>query len=160
MAEAAVPKLFTNEDKWRDWAPTFKNYLRQFLGKDGVPLVYVTRRDQTPAPIVNLPVGHSFFDDYMALTPMLGEAFNLDAASVKTLIQRFVVSNTVAESKIQSLPVNATERDCWLTLKDHYEGVGLYSQDVTRAEQIIANLHYLGGKKSHMWWDKFERQLE
>ena len=50
ISEAAKPYKFTTNMKWNDWAPTFINYLRTILGKDGVPLNYIIRESAQPDP--------------------------------------------------------------------------------------------------------------
>ena len=48
MASTAVPGQFSSETKWEDWEPTFCNFLRTIPGRDGVPLDYVIRSNDTP----------------------------------------------------------------------------------------------------------------
>ena len=41
----------------------------------------------------------------------------------------------------------------------HYEGVGLHSVNIIKADEVIDSLFYAGEKKPHMWWEEFEKQL-
>ena len=67
--------------------------------------------------------------------------------------------NETAEAKIQNLAqYNDGCRD-FIALKEHYEGVGVHSKDITKAVDIIDNLYYSGEKPPHMWWDEFMKEL-
>ena len=46
-----------------------------------------------------------------------------------------------------------------MSLKDHYEGIGMNAINIVAADKIMANLHYSGEKRPHMWWSEFEKQL-
>ena len=37
-------------------------------------------------------------------------------------------------------------------LKSHYEGIGVYSNDITKADLDLRNITYTGEKKPTMWW--------
>ena len=43
---------------------------------------------------------------------------------------------------------------------DHFEGIGIHSFDIVRADRILKSLDYLGEKKPHMWWTQFEIELK
>jgi len=83
----------------------------------------------------------------------------IDSAQVYTFLASFVVGNSQAETKIQSINDTSDGRTAFLSLLHHYEGVGVYALDVAQAKKIISSLFYSGEKRPHMWWDKFERQL-
>lgn len=155
MAEAAKPTKFSSTTKWEDWEPTFLNYIRSIPGRDGVPLKYVCRMHYDPDPTPK----SDFLDEYVANAPLQGEAFSIDSAQVKTLLVNFVSGNTQAETKIQSLGEDPDGRASYMVLKDHYEGIGVYAIDITKADNILEGLFYAGEKQPHMWWDEFERQL-
>ena len=42
-------------------------------------------------------------------------------------------------------------------LVEHYEGVGVHSVNVIKAEEILKSLFYVGEIKPAMWWDEFEK---
>ena len=44
-------------------------------------------------------------------------------------------------------------------LVDYYEGVGVHSANVMKAEEVLNSLFYAGEKKTVMWWDEFKKQL-
>ena len=44
----------------------------------------------------------------------------------------------------------------FMVLKDHYKGVGV---PVVNAVQTDKLMIYSGENKSHIWWDKYQRQL-
>ena len=76
LTDAAKPVMFTNEVKWNDWAPSFRNYLRTIPGRDGVPLSYITRVSDGINPTPN----PDFIDDYVAMAALSGEAFVIDSS--------------------------------------------------------------------------------
>jgi len=155
IAEAAKPAKFTLKMKWDDWNPSFQNFLRSIPGKDGVPLKYVCRNDDAPDPSPHV----DFLDDYIAMAPLTGEAYAVDAAEVHTYLVNFIAGNTTAESKIQ-MHANAFDgRLDYKALKEHFEGVGINSVDIVKADKALETLFYSGEKKPHMWWEEFEMQL-
>ena len=155
MAESAKPTKFTRQTNWNDWAPTFVNYLRCLPGRDGVPLKYVIRSNELPDPTPN----PDFIDNYVAMAPLEGEAYVIDAQDVHTILVNLIAGNEDAEAKIMiHEPHNDGCRD-FIVLKEHYEGVGINSIDVAKAERIIASTFYVGEKKPHMWWAEFEKRL-
>ena len=48
LAVQVKPRKFTAEVDWRDWEPTFVNYLKLIPGITGIPLAYVVRRNAAP----------------------------------------------------------------------------------------------------------------
>ena len=155
VSDAAKPEKFTSDTKWEDWKPSFLNYLRCLNGRDGIPLKYICRDHDAPQAITHA----DFLDDYVSMAPLAGEAYSVDAATVHTLRVNFISGNTVAESKIQ---VHEDDRDGRLdfkALQEHYEGVGVLSLDITKAQSDLEELFYYGEKRPVMWWDEFERRL-
>jgi hypothetical protein len=155
VSEAAKPDKFTSSTKWNDWYPSFLNYLRAIPGRNGVPLKYVCRPfdgpDPTPHP--------DFLDDYIAMAPLGGDAFAIDAAEVHTYLVNFIAGNNTAETKIQPHESVTNGRIDYIALKDHYEGVGIHANEITKAELTLKTLFYSGEKKPHMYWDLFEQEL-
>ena len=156
MSKAAKPRDFTNEMKWTDWEPTLVGYLKTLPGRDGVPLAYIIRNNEVPDPT---PMA-DFLDEYVANAPLTGDTYAMDNAQVATLIKSFVVGNTEAETKIQTLATPSDGRGIYRTLKEHYAGQGVYAIDLRDAEGLIENLYYTGEKRPHMWWIRFEQQLK
>ena len=155
IAEAAKPAKFTLKTKWDDWNPSFQNFLRSIPGKDGVPLKYICRDNDMPDPTPHV----DFLEDYVAMAPLTGEAYAVDVAEVHTYLVNFIAGNTTAESKIQ---MHANEFDGRLdfkALREHFEGVGINSVDIVKADKALETLFYSGEKKPHMWWEEFEMQL-
>lgn len=155
LAEAAKPVKFTAETKWEDWYPTLLNYLRTIPGRDGVPLKYVCRERDAPDPTPHT----DFLDDYISMAPLAGDTFVIDANEVHTIIVNLISGNSTAEAKILAHANENNGRLDYTALKNHYEGVGVYALDVTRAQQYIDELFYAGEKRPHMWWDEFEKNL-
>ena len=156
ISDTATPSQFTDKTKWNDWLPTLRNFLRAIPGRNGVPLSYIIR-DETIQPR-NVPHA-SFIDDYIDSAPLEGIAFITDAAEVHTYIVKFISDNDTAESKIQPIMAENNGRRDFITLQEHYEGVGVNAIDVTRADRILETLFYSGEKRPNMWWGLFERTL-
>ena len=61
--------------------------------------------------------------------------------------------------KIQPHTNTSNGREAFKALVAHYEGVGLHSIDIIKADEVLASLFYSGKKHLHMWWDELKRQL-
>ena len=155
IIESAKPNRFTNDTKWDDWKPIFQNFLRSIPGRDGVPLSYIIRTNASPDPTPHM----DFLDDYVAMAPLNGISFNADAKEVHTYIVKFISGNSNAEAKIQAHLDQCNGRIDFIALLEHYEGIGVHSVDILKADKILESLHYSGEKKPHMWWDQFEIDL-
>ena len=59
-----------------------------------------------------------------------GEAFEFDSAEVHTYIVKFMSGNKTAESKIQSHTQTNNGREDYISLKNHYEVVGVNAVDI------------------------------
>ena len=140
LSESAKPRTFTKETRWEDFKPNFVAYLRLIPGRSGHPLSYVIRDndapDRTPNP--------NFLDDYVATAPLNGAAYQVDNATVHTMIQHLVSGNEEAESKIVSLVGTGNGRRCYQILRDHYQGVGVLAMDIVEAESTLNSLFYNG----------------
>lgn len=149
------PTILKGDVKWIEWKPTLVNYLNRIPGRDGVPLSYIVRQNDLPdfTPRTN------FLDLYVYNAPHQGDAFHIDNAQVATIIQGLIVGNTQAETKIQTIPNLQDGRTMFQALDEYYLGVGVFANQTTMAEKIIASVYYTGEKKPHMWWDHFEQKL-
>ena len=67
--------------------------------------------------------------------------------------------NNTAEAKILPHAGSNDGRLDFVALKEHYEGVGIHSLDLVKADKVLDSLFYSGEKKPHMWWEEFEKQL-
>ena len=155
IASAAKPKEFTKDMKWDDWYPSFLNYLRIIPGREGIPLQYVIRTRDMPTfePMNN------YLDEYIDRAALTGDAFNGDAAQVHVYIVSFIAGNDEAESAIKVLENERNGRKDWIALKEHYQGIGVFTTDVVQAEEDIALLYYQGEKRPTMYWLLFEQRL-
>ena len=146
LMSQAKPAQFTKEVKWMDWKQSFLNYLHIIPGRDGHPLKYICGSNDASDPSPN----EDFLDDYIAMAPLTGEAFNIDAGEVFTLLVNFIAGNETAEAKIQSHVASTDGREAFKALVDHYEGVGLHSVDILKADEVIDFLFYSGEKAPHV----------
>ena len=142
LAEAAKPEKFKEATKWKDWKPTFLNYIRAIPGRDGTPLKYVCRDNDEPVVEANT----DFLDDYVAMAPLTGDSFAIDTVQVHTFLVDFVVGNDTAKAKIQGLRRPNDGREAYRRLVEHYEGVGIHAIDIREADEVIKNLFYAGEK--------------
>ena len=89
----------------------------------------------------------------------MGESFTINAAQVHTFIVNLKAYNEEAESFIK---VNEDKRDSrkdCKVMKYHYEGIGVYSNDITKADFNPRTITYTGEKNPTMWWIDFERRI-
>ena len=156
MIDTAKPiHLKQDKTEWDDWRPTFENFLRAIPGRNGVPLLYVIRENDTAV----LDVNADMLQDYINRAPLIGDVFKSDASVAHTYIVKFISGNPTAEAKL--LP-HKSERNGRLDFKaliEHYEGVGIHAKNVTEADKTIDSLFYNGERKPHMWWEEFEKRL-
>ena len=157
IMEAAKPKHFTKKLKWDDWFPTFQNFLKSIPSRNGQPLSYVIMKDEERSNVFDPNI--DILENYAKMAPLDGEAFKTDASEVHTYLMNFIAGNATAETKILPHASENDGRKDIMSLIEHYEGVGIHSINVIKAEDIITSLFYSGEKKPHMWWDEFERQL-
>ena len=155
ISETAKPTAFTEKTKWTDWEPVFHNFLRAVPGRNGVPLAYIIRDDDTPYTVAGAPM----LDNYITGAPHDGEAFAIDSANVHTYIMNFIQGNANAEAKILGVLDQCDEHEAYKCLRDHYKGVGINAIAIMEAESVIQSLTYTGEKKPHMWWEEFEKKL-
>ena len=155
LTTTANPTQFSKETKWEDWEPTFRNFLRTIPGRDGVPLDYIIRANVAPIRGPNADM----LTEYVNQAPLNGPAFQTDAAEVHTYLAKFIAGNSVAEAKVQANIDQKNGRIDFISLRDHYEGVGVNAVDIIKADNTLESLFYSGEKKPHMWWDLFEQNL-
>jgi hypothetical protein len=86
-------------------------------------------RNDLPDPAPNA----DFIDDYVNVAPLTGEAFAIDSAGLHMHIINFVAGNETAKAKIQSYGEQNNERQDFIALKEHCEGVGAHALDITKA---------------------------
>ena len=145
----------TKQVKWEDWAPTFINYVRSIPGRGGVTLRYIIRANYLP----DLTPNNDFLDDYVNNATLMGEAFNINAVEVNTFIVNLIAQNEEAESVIKVQEDKIDKKKGWKALKSHYEGIGVYSNDITKADLKLRTIAYTGVNNPTMWWIDFERRL-
>ena len=94
---AVQPKDFTKKIKQSNWAQSFENYLRAIPGRTGVPLSYVTRKNDAANPDKNV----DFLDDYILNVPLSGANYLTDRRAVHTKLVAMVSTNPKAEALIK-----------------------------------------------------------
>lgn len=153
--DVAMPAQFTDKTKWIDWYPSFLSFLRTISGRSGVPLNYIVR----PKDVTQIENYDDFLDEYVDCVSLQGNAFISDATEVHTYIVKFIAGNDTAESKILDIMNQKNGRSDFISLKEHYEGVGINAVDAIRADKTIKSLMYLGEKRPYMYWEKFKKEL-
>ena len=76
--------------------------------------------------------------------PLTGQAFTIDAAEVHTFIVNFITQNNKAKSIIMIFENKRNGRKDWIKLRTHYEGQGIYANDISKADADLKNLFYAG----------------
>ena len=156
MIKTSEPGKFTADTKWDDWRPVFLNFLKHIPGHNGIPLSYVVRDNEVPD--LTTP-RNNVIEEYIYQSPLVGDVFEIDASEVHTYLIKLIEGNATAESKIQTYLDEQNGRKDFLTLVEYFEGVGVHSVDILKAERILESLFYQGEKKPHMWWAQFEIEM-
>ena len=75
------------------------NYLRSLPCQDGVPLIYITRRNDAPYPTIR----PDLLDMYAPMAMLTDEVFSIDVIKVHNLTTMFISGNSESGVKIQAL---------------------------------------------------------
>ena len=140
ISKAANPVRLTKQVKWEYWAPTFINYVRYIPGRDGVPLKYIIGSNDLP----DLTPNKVFLDDYVKNATLMGESFTIYASEVHTFIVNLISQNEESEYVIKVHEDKIDGRKDWKALKSHYEGIGKYSNDITKSNLDLRTITYTG----------------
>ena len=106
-----------------DWYPTLINFLRETLGRNGLPLSYLCR----PPNVKAKSVYNDIIDEYVYKASLVRQAFTTDSAEVHTYISRFTSGNVVAEANMAAHAAEDNDRIDYMAFKYHYEGVGVHA---------------------------------
>ena len=87
------------------------------------------------------------------MSPIMDEAFKIDASEVLTIIVNFTDINKTAEVKIQAHPDQHNGKLYYPSIRDYFGGFGSIRIDITQAEKIPDNLFYIVDKCQHMRWE-------
>ena len=123
--------------------------------RDGVPLKYIIRANNLP----DITQNKDFLGNYKNNTNLMGKSFTIDTAEVHTCVVNLIDQNEEAESIIRVHENKRNRRKDWKVLKYHYEGIVVYSNDITKSDLDFRTINYTGEKKPIMWWIEFERRL-
>ena len=74
----------------------------------------------------------------------MGEAFTIDASDVHTFIVNLIAQNEESESFIKVHENEIDGRKDWKELKYHYEGIGVYSNAITKYDLDLRTITYTG----------------
>ena len=148
ISKAANPVRLTKQVKWKDCAPIFIKYVRSIPGRDVLPLKCIIRGNYFP----DLTPNKDFLDKYINYATLMGEEFTIDAAEVHTFIVNLIAKNEEAEYVIKVHEDERHRKKDWKALKYHYEGIGVYSNDITKSDLELITITYTGGKKPTIWW--------
>ena len=140
ISKALNPVRLTKQVKWEDWSPTFINYVREIPGREGVPLEYIIRENDLP----DITPKKDFLEDYINNATLMVEAFTINAAEVHTFIVNLISQNEEAESFIKVHEDERYGRKYWKAFKSHYEGIGVYLNDITTADLVLRTITYTG----------------
>lgn len=136
-SEASPGKLKNGEKQWTEWITGFENMLSTLLGVNGVPLSYVVRELEEPAP-----EGHdTFVQKCIACAPLQGPHFEADARRVHQLVTSF----TQGENSEQWIKMHVKKQNGRVDLKAlyaHYQGAGNTTRRIAEAVRLRETLHY------------------
>ena len=129
------------------------NYEREIPVRFVVLLKYIIRENN----FSNLTPNKYLLYNYANNNILRRESFTIDAEELHTFIVKLIAQNEEAESTINIHKEEINRRKDWKSLKSYYEGMGVYSNDITKAEIYLKKLTYMGENKQTMWWVEFER---
>ena len=127
--------------------------MRAISRRDGVPLKYIIRANDLPDHRPN----KDFIGDYVNNVTLMSEAFTIDTSEVHKLIVNLIAQNEEYESVIKLNEDERNGRKDWKALKFHYEEIGVFLKDITKADLDLRTITYTGEKKPTMWWMEFEK---
>ena len=125
--------------------------MREIPGRDGVPLKYMIWANDLPY----LTPNKDFLDNYVNNSTLMGEAFTINAAELHTFIVNLISQNEESGSVIELHEDERYRRKDWKAFKSHYEGIGIYSNKINKADLDLITITYTGEKKPTMWWVEF-----
>jgi hypothetical protein len=147
--EPDMPKPLTSAKAIRTLLEDLNEYFRQVLGRSGVPLQYICRKDfAPPAPNEEEDCGVSndpLVMEMIRRAPLFGPAFVYDNHRVWHVI-RHTTFNTDAWGWVTQFERYANGREAYLALQLHYLGESHQSVIKTAAERIINTRYYTGEK--------------
>ena len=123
------------------------DYVRAIPGRYGVPLKYIIIDND----FAKLTPNKDLLDDCFDKASLQGESFTIYSEEVHTFILNLISQNEEAESVIKIHKEERNERKDWKAIKFHYEGMGFYSNDITKADLDLKTLTYTGEKKPTVW---------
>lgn len=129
-------KLQTSATGWIQWELGFENYLAGIKGAQGLPIVYVIRKD--------LPADHVHVNDdteQLYQIPLVGQLYENDNKAVYLQLKQCVL-NTEGWEWIKSYDANQNGRLSMQKLRLHYDGPAATSKRIALANQMIKELHY------------------
>ena len=137
-ASAANPGPLKSEKEWKQWEEKFTNYAAAHLGVGGVPLSYVIREANLPAPNINYP---DFVTRTIACTPLAGEYFEADKLTVFNMIIAFTTGQPSGDW-VKATHRYANGRRSFKALRDHFAGEGNATRNISEADRLKESLHY------------------
>ena len=143
----AEPSNFTKDMDWDDWYPTAINYFRMVSGNSGIPLSYIQRQDNNLDPTPN----PDFKNDYVMNPSLTGPDFVMDTQQVHSAIRKLIMGNTEAEAIVKPHKSEGDGRKDWKALRSHYEGEGIYANNIVKATHLLETLYYIDeGPHTHV----------
>ncbi len=120
---------------WTKWEESLYIYLNSVITKDGIPLLYVIRKD------LKDDVDWESLDrreQQIHTAPLQGLIFKMDSTRVLTLLKKLCLS-TEAEAWIRNIKCG---REAMQALQRHYDGVDEAKRRIDEARAKISNTFY------------------
>ena len=137
-ADAASPGPLKSEKYWKEWDEKFINYVRSFMGVNGVPLEYIIRENEDPDHDGIFP---DFISRSIACAPLSGEYYDADKLTVFNMIVAFTAGQPSGEWIKNTLRYSDGRRSI-KALRAHFAGEGNASRNLAEAERLQETLHY------------------
>ena len=151
------PGPFTKDNKWDEWAKTFKKCPSLLPGSTRTPLACIIRKDEDP----HLLPTATEKENFVVMPKLSGKTFKIDSEKVHicslTLSTKHgeassVVKGTGGDTKCGQLKGSASV--C------HHNGFGMHSQELVQAKNALQDLHHTCENQPHMCRTEFEHELD
>jgi hypothetical protein len=131
----AIPAKFSNPANWTTWNIELENYLAGIMGKAGIPIDYVIRRDEEPredSPYMRAKYNANLY----------GPTFNDDNRTVFRIIKSLTLNTPAWEFLKEYDDSQQNGRLYMQILRRHYEGESFKEANLIKAKEDIANAYY------------------
>ena len=161
LIKAANPGKLKNDQMFTTWWDNYSNYLGMIPGSNGIPLLYIIRKNDEPDREL-FPEGENgpevdFIAKCVACAPLEGPHFEADDRAVHQINQSLMQGES-SEEWIKPFRRYASGRRDGQALRDHYAGEGGTTRRQAAAVKLRESLHYKSERA--MPFDKFHEKVQ